>query len=599
MKSKLFVQNLLQFLVPLLIPIIILGTLCSLITKQYIQGELNRSNAQLFGQIDRNVEMIFNDMNGLKLKFGSPEIMYRLEQLLRAQRLTLDNLRLLETVQNDINVAVNSKPYIESVYVYVRNDTGQFLASGEGLAKFDRFHDVEWMDNFVQNQDNRGVWTEQRQIRQYSFQKPVAVTTFYKNLYSVLEAKPVGVIVLNVYSDYIEKLLHAIETYPGQAILIADERKRIILKSRPLDSFRDIDWNEVVQAKESFTLQKGGESYYVSTPADYSNQYGWTYYSVAAQRSLNQIPFRLGTFTLICVLLSFLLGLALTYWLTKQNLRHVRNMVSIIQSAENGLPLPELKESKGTNEYDFITQKLIKNFIEQSYLQIQLSEKKYRLQALELSALQSQMNPHFLFNTLETIYWVVLGLTGKPNKANHMLEHLSNLLKYSLGATGKIVTLEQEISYTKSYLEIQKIRYRDLFDIVWEYDPRDIQHYKMLKLTLQPLVENSIYHGIKERGGKSWIKIKIITSDTGLRITVVDNGLGMKRERLIQVRGLLQADIEPSEHIGLVNTNRRLKLAYGQDGGLVVRSKRNWGTSVSFSVPLQRETDGGKLAGVS
>ncbi|MDQ1912527.1 histidine kinase [Paenibacillus sp. GD4] len=452
--------------------------------------------------------------------------------------------------------------------------------------KFDMFHDVEWIESFKQNQENTGIWTEPRYIQEYSFQQPIPVTTFYKNLYSVLGTKPIGVIVLNIYSDYMEKLLRNIEVYPGQHILIVDELDRIILKSRSLDNLSGLDLNKVVTGHTSYTLRADGETYYISTPSAYSNQYGWRYYSIAEQRSLSKIPFWLSTFTIFCVLLSFLLGLALTYLLTKRNLKHIRNMVSIIHSAERGLPLPELTATKGANEYDFITQRLIKNFIEQNYLQVQLSEKKYKLQALEMAALQSQMNPHFLFNTLETIYWKVMGLTGKPNEANHMLEHLSDLLKYSLDAPNKIVTLEKEINYTKSYLEIQKIRYRDKFDILWEYDVEDVKKYSVVKLMIQPLVENSIYHGIKEKEGRSCIKIKCVRHAGSIRVTVIDNGIGMSKERLRQVRDSLKSDAEMADHIGLSNTNRRIKLTYGLEDGLTIRSKPNWGTVITIDIPL-------------
>jgi two-component system, sensor histidine kinase YesM len=158
MKNKLFLQNLLLFLFPLLIPITILGTLSLMITQHYIQGEMNKATQNVFNQIDRNVESIFNEMNSLKMKFGSPEVLYRLEEILRTQKLTLENLRLMEAVQNDMNVPVYSKPYMQSIYVYVNNDHNQFLASGNGLVKFDMFHDVEWIESFKQNQENTGIW---------------------------------------------------------------------------------------------------------------------------------------------------------------------------------------------------------------------------------------------------------------------------------------------------------------------------------------------------------------------------------------------------------------------------------------------------------
>lgn len=587
MKNKFFIKNLLLFVVPLLIPIVILGTLSLMMTRQYIQGERNKTNAHVFNQIDRNLETIFNEVSSLKLQFGNADILYRIEEILRTQRITLENLRLLEAAQNDLNVAVYSNSFTESVYVYVRNNNDQFLASGNGIVKFDGFYDADWIDSFTDNQERGGIWTERRSIRTYSFQQPVPVVTFYQNLYSVLSVEPIGVIALNLYSDYLEKLLGQIEGYPDQAIVIFDGENRVVLKSRPLDTLDESALNRIVGATEPFVLKTGGESYQVAMPASYSNPYGWKYYSIAPARwSESPIALQLSVFTGFCVLLSFLLGLALTYWLTRQNVRHIRNMIAIIHSAERGQPLPQVPASKGADEYNFITQKLIKNFIEQSYLQVQLSEKKYKLQALELTALQAQMNPHFLFNTLETIYWKVIGLTGKPNEVNDMLEHLSDLLKYSLSGPDRIVTLEKEINYTKSYLEIQKVRYNDKFDVIWEFDPEQVHMYSMPKLMLQPLVENCIYHGIKEKEGKSCIKIKIARVAGRLRITVIDNGIGMSGERLRQVKAMLATDPETTEHIGLINTNRRVKLTYGEAFGLIVRSKRHWGTVVSVEIPL-------------
>jgi two-component system sensor histidine kinase YesM len=293
------------------------------------------------------------------------------------------------------------------------------------------------------------------------------------------------------------------------------------------------------------------------------------------------------------------LGLALTYLLTRRSLRHIHRMISIIKSAEKGLPLPEIPGAgKREDEYGYIIQTMTRNFIQSSYLNVQLSEKKFRLQAAELLALQSQINPHFLFNTLETLNWKAMALTGGPNEVNDMLEHLSELLRYTLDKPGRIVPLMKEIDYTKHYVAIQQIRYGAKFRCVWAYDPEEIMPFSTVKLILQPLIENSLYHGIKEMEGNGGIKIKISRHSGWTAVSVIDNGIGMTKPRLEEVRRSVAMHMEEDNgydwntwnsedgsHIGLANTNRRIRLAYGTREGLHILSKQRLGTVVRLKIP--------------
>ncbi|HZG83686.1 sensor histidine kinase [Paenibacillus sp.] len=583
MRKQFFLKNLMLFLVPLLIPTIVLGSLAVTFTNRYVEGEIERNNGMLFQQIDRAMETVMNEMTSLSVAFATPELLYSLEEILRTQTLTLDHLRLMKSTIQYINAPVNARPYIESIYVYVYNDHGQFLASGTGLAKFDQFHDVAWRDSFERNRAETGIWTESRLIRRYSFEEPIRVTTVYKNLYSSVHHRPYGVLVLNVYNEYIEKQLRNMELYDEHTILVLDPHGRLLFRNREGAIVPEAQTAAFASGTAAFRLTSNGRSYAVDRMT--SAPFGWRYVSVAPEEELRQVPSRLSRYTLLLIVVSFAVGVALTFLLTRSNVNRIRKMISIIKSAERGQPLPETAPLRTNNEYDFITQKIIMNFIEQNYLKIQLSEKKYKLQAAEWTALQAQINPHFLFNTLETIYWKVLALTGKPNEANRMLEHLSDLLKYSLDRPNRIVPLEKEIRHTMNYVHIQTARYKDKFDVVWDYDPDDCV-YGVPKLLLQPLVENAIYHGIKEKDGPCALKVKVSRLPEGLRIAVIDNGVGMTAERLAEVRDMLRADGEPGGHIGIVNTDKRIKLLYGEAYGIRIQSKRGRGTVVSLLVPV-------------
>lgn len=271
----------------------------------------------------------------------------------------------------------------------------------------------------------------------------------------------------------------------------------------------------------------------------------------------------------------------LSYW---KNYKQISNIISIIDSAKKNQTLPVINNN-AKNEFSYIIENLITTFIEQDYLKVQLSERKYKLENMELIALQSQINPHFLYNTLHTIYWEVIKATGSNSKPIRMIENLSSILDYSLTTPCGKVSVGDEIRYTKTYLDIQMIRYADKFDVLWTYN-NNVEPVHTIKLLIQPLVENSIYHGIKNKDGKGKIKIKILLKNNLLTLAIIDNGIGIDTQNLKNIRDKLNFDGEYSNHIGLFNTNKRLKLTYGDNYGLLINSKLGLGTVIYIKIPI-------------
>lgn len=177
-------------------------------------------------------------------------------------------------------------------------------------------------------------------------------------------------------------------------------------------------------------------------------------------------------------------------------------------------------------------------------------------------------------------------MTGKPNKASEMIEDLSDILSYSFSEPTKSVTWKEEIANAVSYVNIQKKRYKDKFDVIFEYEEEITQLFTM-KLLLQPLLENSIYHGIKEKEGPGLIKVKLVRQEERLRITVIDNGIGIEPGTLAEIRSRLDSDEERTKHVGMFNTNKRLKLMYNHMYSFQIRSKPGLGTMVEMILPVQ------------
>ena len=215
------------------------------------------------------------------------------------------------------------------------------------------------------------------------------------------------------------------------------------------------------------------------------------------------------------------------------------------------------------------------------------------LKKAELKVLQAQINPHFLYNTLDTIVWM-----AEANKNSQVIEMacaLSSFFRISLSKGRDWITLQQEVEHVRSYLAIQKMRYQDILDYQFEVD-EELLNNTILKLTLQPLVENALYHGIKTKrnGGMITVRVKRADDDNNmLLLDVEDNGVGFTPYRLAKTRAMLA---ENSEEImaeeggfGVGNVNKRIKLYYGMQYGLSIESQYRVGTQVRVAIPRQPE----------
>jgi two-component system, sensor histidine kinase YesM len=212
------------------------------------------------------------------------------------------------------------------------------------------------------------------------------------------------------------------------------------------------------------------------------------------------------------------------------------------------------------------------------------------LKKAELRALQAQINPHFLYNTLDTIIW--MAQSKKTDQVIDIVSALSSFFRISLSKGKDWITIGEEIERTWSYLTIQKMRYRDIMDFKIEMD-EDVTNYTILKLILQPLVENALYHGIKNKRQGGTITVRAERkNENEILIEVEDDGIGFTPEKLAQLQAELDDDsgeIRLETGFGIGNVNQRTKLYYGKQYGLSVKSEYNTGTCVTLVIPAKKE----------
>lgn len=217
--------------------------------------------------------------------------------------------------------------------------------------------------------------------------------------------------------------------------------------------------------------------------------------------------------------------------------------------------------------------------------QIELNrQEQIRLRGIELSLIQAQINPHFLYNTLDAIVWLIE--TGKNEQAEEMVTSLSTYFRSFLSNGRDIVTMTQEEQHIRSYLEIQQVRYKDILDYDIQIDPA-IAGCLIPKMTLQPLVENAIYHGIKPKRGKGTITVTGRLAGDTVTVRVADTGAGMERGELERLRSQLEND--EAKGFGLISAYKRLQLMYGRDCRFTIESSPGMGTSITITFPLRLE----------
>ncbi len=217
----------------------------------------------------------------------------------------------------------------------------------------------------------------------------------------------------------------------------------------------------------------------------------------------------------------------------------------------------------------------------------QITKEQVRLRKAEFELLQSQINPHFLYNTLDAIIW--LAEAGEQKKVVSMVGNLSEFFRTSLNQGKDIISIREEIQHVRSYLEIQQVRYQDILKYEIQV-PKELNKYMIPKITIQPLVENALYHGIKNKRGPGRITVGAKREKEYFVIFIEDNGIGINKERLEQVRNkILYKTSAGNDIYGLYNVNERIRLNFGEKYGISIESIYGEKTTVSIILPYTRE----------
>lgn len=218
-----------------------------------------------------------------------------------------------------------------------------------------------------------------------------------------------------------------------------------------------------------------------------------------------------------------------------------------------------------------------------SVMVMQIREDERKMRKAELRLLQEQINPHFLYNTLDAIVWMIED--GKSEQAENMVVSLSTFFRTVLSRGREFISIREEVQHIRSYLEIQKARYQDILSYEIQVAP-ELYPYETLKMTLQPLVENALYHGVKNKRSGGLIRISGERDGKLIRFKVEDDGIGMNAEALAHLQEEIRRPCKETDTgFGMANVNERIRMNFGADYGLMIESEEGKGTRVWVTIP--------------
>lgn len=216
-------------------------------------------------------------------------------------------------------------------------------------------------------------------------------------------------------------------------------------------------------------------------------------------------------------------------------------------------------------------------------LMTRVRSEEVALRKTELRALQAQINPHFLYNTLDSI--ALMCEDGRNKDAVDMVNALARLFRISISKGHELIPIQKEVEHAQSYLKIQKFRYKNQFEYGFEVEEQCLKYY-CNKITLQPIIENAIYHGLNRMIDEGYIKIRIYEEGGDVVFAVSDNGVGMTKE---QCESILKKENNPNAGIGIKNVNDRVKIYFGERYGMKIVSELDEGTTVYIRMPKVEE----------
>lgn len=581
--NSLFIKNFIIIILLVVIPLLGLSFGVYSYYGEILRDEIAVANESSLLRVKDMVDMIFNEAEKLSVRMASDPGVSKFMTL--QQQYDFATIEMFKEALSTISLSTGE--YVHSIYVYSANKD-YVMSSIDGGKSLSMFNDNTWINEYSKIGSLAVISMLPRKIESAD-KYPLQVLSFLLTT-PLNGVNKNGAVVVNVDLQRLNQLIINVGKSRTENLYIIDDND-IILFNNNVDyigkAAGDIPGlSRILYEGDNLSniVEMDGAQHVVTSVG--SNSEKWRYLSLIP---LRQYEYKIKNLEKIMLALSALcvfIAVLVAFFISIRVFTPIKDIMQLLENPEEYSTKRGNGEKKdSTSELKHIASNILNNFNRSKYMEEELASRMVMLKRARTLALQSQINPHFLYNTLQTINWLVIGLTDSENDASMVVTSLSNLLRATLDSDNYLITIKNEINYVKEYIEIQKIRYKDKFEVEWNVD-NAIMDCLITQITLQPIFENCIYHGIKPKKEKGFIRVYGGLSEDRIIITVEDNGVGITEEELNKLNNELKEDyIQGSNHIGIRNVNQRIKLIFGETYGIYLNKNAPDGLRVEIVLP--------------
>lgn len=543
------------------------------IYSNIISGKVSEMSMQTLYSISVNIDTVIeNADNNSKAIFTNDDIQRMLKNpkpyydLVTANRVRAYLIKLTETI-----------PSITSVYLF--DNAGNRFSMDKVQNKNLVINDISQASWYREAVESKGYYILRLNAGGiFGKRNEGNYISLIRVINDLQKQQPIGIIIINLHEDtFINACKDLVSKY-GTQVLLLDENNEKIIRTGSTEFDEMIPGLTAGGESNTDVVKIEGREYLMSY---LRIKYNWKIISIAPFSELSRESSVFSFIAFLVIILNSVLLFLGSIFISRLITNPVKKLLNAMKGIENNeFGTVDLK--MGSNEFKKLQDGYNRMVIEiQKLIKRILEEQKIKRKA-ELDVLQAQIKPHFLYNTFDAISF--LALEGRSEEVYTITKALGSYYRTSLNKGSEVITLKEEVEVVKNYLTIQKIRYDDILTDSYEIEP-GIENIRILKLVLQPLVENALYHGIKPRGEPGHIGITAARQGEFVIITVKDNGVGMQEETLQKIFSGRKSIEETS--FGLKGTIERLRIFYGIENVLSIKSSPG-GTEVILTIPAER-----------
>lgn len=571
--NSIFLRTFLFITALTVIPFIVLSIMFYSNTLKNIREEITLENSYMFDNSVNIIDRTLMEVDTLSSSLASNES----TQLYTINNVSTDSFKTISRLAKTLPIIYR---YIDSIYIY-SEQTDTVIMDNNSIPLSD-LSDTDWINAYRAVTSPKGTIIPRSKNNVYP-----QLITIIKPIYVADEKK--GAIIMNINAQSIYNSMLYQQYKDGRLFFLVNADNKIIISSE-LSYFNtypdDIGLNTLtIESNPKNSVYEINDKNYVVLSGDSSI----SDYKYISAYPLELYEHKLSTMKLQIIGILLLLMIIIFILAYVASVRSYSPLNEIISFLDNSQPPADSIEEEDKNELMYIINSIQTHINDKTKMAEILEERMKLLRKSQYDMLQTQINPHFLYNTLETINWMAYNMSNSENPVSKSLINLASFFRNTL-TSGYFVSIENEIKYTNEYVNILALRYGDLFDIEWDID-ESILSYTIIKICLQPIIENAVYHGIKQKNDKGLIKIKGLCDDNNIILIVSDDGVGIEKDALDELNKTLSETSFTNEksHIGLSNVNQRIKIIFGDSYGIHVESTVGVGTDVYVTIPKKEQ----------